>query len=176
MLAPGYSRGRGGFTMIELMITVAIVGIALALGVPAFSAWMQDTQVRTVAESIRDGLTKAKNTALGRGDAVAEFSLNTDTSWKVTLRVSGIDTIVEQRAMTEGSSTNVTATLTPAGASGKVTFNSLMRVVDASPITQVDVQSAKGTKTLRITIDRGGATKMCDPDPAISSSDPRYCL
>jgi type IV fimbrial biogenesis protein FimT len=177
MLVLCNARRNGGFTLIELMVTLTIAGVVLALGIPAFGAWLQDTQVRTVSESILDAMTQAKNAALNNPNAVAEFALNTDTSWKITLRpTGGAEVTVAERAMHEGSSASVTATLTPAAASGTVTFDSLGRVIDAGPLTQVDVESVAGTKKLRIRVDRGGVIKMCDPDPGISSSDPRYCI
>ena len=36
-----------GFTLIELMVTLAIVAILLALGAPVYTTWTQYTQIRT---------------------------------------------------------------------------------------------------------------------------------
>jgi type IV fimbrial biogenesis protein FimT len=175
MLMPSSVGRQTGFSLIELMIALAIVGIALMLGAPSFSIWMQNTQVRTVSESIQNGLQVTRNEALRRNGRV-EFALKTDTSWTVTAKIPGeADVTVEQRAKDEGASANVTATLTPAG--GLAVFNGFGRVDNATPLTQVDVQSAvTGTRTLRIQISGGGQIRMCDPDSSIPNTDPRYCL
>jgi type IV fimbrial biogenesis protein FimT len=175
---------RRGFTLIEVLVAITIVGFALALGAPAFSIWMQNTQIRTVAESIQNGLQVARNEALRRNCRV-EFLMNSDTSWVVTAKRC-IDTdgdgalddvVVQERAKNEAASANITASVTPAGATA-VTFDGFGRVVDATPFTEVDVQSAvSATKMLRIQVKGGGGQiRMCDPAvPSTDTTDPRRC-
>ena len=163
-----------GFTLIEVMITIAILAMALALGAPAVSTWMQNTQVRTVAESVQNGLQAARNEALRRNQHV-EFTISTDTSWTVTAKVPGsADVIVQQRTSHEGSSANVTAALT---GSATAAFNGLGRIDNATPLTQVDVASSiAGTKKLRVQLGSGGQIRMCDPDlDLVVTTDPRKC-
>ncbi len=63
-----------GFTLIELMIGLAVVGILLAIGVPEFRLWMANIQVRNAAESIQNGMKLARMEALRR-NAPVTFSL-----------------------------------------------------------------------------------------------------
>lgn len=58
------SESQSGFTLIELVITLVIVGILLALAMPGFSAWMQNVQIRNTAESFVNGLQIAKSQAV----------------------------------------------------------------------------------------------------------------
>lgn len=166
-----------GFTVIEAMVTIAIVALALALGIPSFSLWMQNSQVRTVAESIQNGLQVARNEALRRNCRV-EFLMNGDTSWTVTAKNCGApgDVVVQERAKGEAAGSNITVISDPVGTT-TATFDGFGRVIDAAPFTQVDVQSAvSGTKKLRIQIKGGGGQiRLCDPDTAILATDPRYC-
>jgi type IV fimbrial biogenesis protein FimT len=57
------SRNRG-FTLIELIVTVAIVAILLGLAAPNFSIWTQNQQIRGAAESVRNGLQLARATSM----------------------------------------------------------------------------------------------------------------
>jgi len=58
------ARRQQGVTLIELMVGIAILATLLAMGIPAFTGWIQDTQVRTAAESILNGLQTARAEAV----------------------------------------------------------------------------------------------------------------
>jgi len=55
-----------GVTMIEVMVTIAIIATVVAIGIPGLSAWMQNAQVKATAESVLTGLQ------LARGEAVRQ--------------------------------------------------------------------------------------------------------
>lgn len=168
--------GRLGFTLIELLIGIVIMGILLSLAMPNFKTWLQNTQIRNAAESIQNGLQRARAEAVGRNTNV-EFVLGTGSSWVVKL-AGGAD--IESRPSSEGSK-DVAVTVTPAGAT-TVTFNNFGGVLaanaDASaPFTQVELDSsvlaAADSLELRVTIGLGGNVRMCDPNAPVGS--PRAC-
>lgn len=170
------ARSRSsGFSLIELMIGIVILAILATLAVPGFQTWIQNSQIRNAAESIQNGLQRARSEAVAR-NANVEFVLGADTSWVVRV-VGGAD--IETRFASEGSK-NVTHTVTPAGAT-TVTFNNfggLGTNADASdPLTQVELDStslpAADSQELRVTIGLGGNTRMCDPHAPAGS--PRAC-
>lgn len=74
-----------GFTMLELMVTVTIIGMTLAVGIPNFGLWIQNTQNRTAAESIMNGVQLARTEAVKR-NAQVRFEL-TDATGKVAWKV-----------------------------------------------------------------------------------------
>jgi type IV fimbrial biogenesis protein FimT len=54
------------FSLIELMVTLAIVGILLASGASGFRAWMGNARIRTAAEAIQNGLQMTRGEAVRR--------------------------------------------------------------------------------------------------------------
>jgi type IV fimbrial biogenesis protein FimT len=161
-----------GFTLVELMITIAVFVVLIVLAIPSFNQWIANTKIRSTTESILAGfqLARAEAVRMNRG---VRITLNADTSWSVTEILSG--NVVQTRPAAEGSG-NTTMAVTPVAAS-TVDFNGLGRVTNLTPITQVDVDStvipAASTKELRITINTGGSARACDPSHP--SSDPRGC-
>ena len=65
-----------GFTLIEFMITLTIIGIALTLAAPAYWEWIQNTQIRSATESMMVGIKLARAEALKRNASVC-FQLMT---------------------------------------------------------------------------------------------------
>jgi prepilin-type N-terminal cleavage/methylation domain-containing protein len=63
--APAGSRGRG-FTLVEMLAVLAVMGIMFAVAVIGFNAFGRGTRLRTAAESIRQHLTYARQLAMTR--------------------------------------------------------------------------------------------------------------
>lgn len=163
-----------GFSMVELMVGVVIMGILAGLAIPSFQKWLNNSQIRNAAESIANGLQKAKAEAVARNTNVA-FVLGADSSWVVSVVADA--TVIESRSANEGSK-NVTRTVLPLGAT-TVTFNNFGAVADpATALTRVNLDSAvlapADSADLRITVGVGGNARMCDPNLALGSS-PRAC-
>jgi type IV fimbrial biogenesis protein FimT len=53
----------GGFTLIEMMVVVAIIGVMLAIGVPAMSHWLRQARAGTTVGFYEDGLAMARRQA-----------------------------------------------------------------------------------------------------------------
>ena len=171
-----------GFTLIEMMIVVAIVVLATTLGLPSYRTWVQNTQIYNAAESAQNGLQKAQAEAVKLNSNV-EFVLAANSPWKIQLAGSAV---IESSTM-EGSK-NVTHTATPTNAT-TITFNNLGGVgvppntpfnTDGSaPLRQIEFDSAvlTGSRKLRVTIGINGVgsnIRMCDPNLATGTS-PRAC-
>ena len=142
-----------GMTIVEIMISLAVLGILLMVALPNFAAWLQNLQL-----------------AVGPG-----------TGWTVSEAASGA--VIQSKVHAEGSANAVVAitpggstlvTFTPLGGVGA---NS-----DASAaVTQLDFTNPTGgscqpsgpMRCLRVVVTGGGSVKMCDP--ALASTDPRGC-
>jgi len=168
-----------GFTLVEMLIGITILAILMAAGLPSYTAWIQNTQIRSATESVLNGMQLTRNEAVRRNLNV-QLVLGTQSSW--TISVPSTASQIQARDYGAGSK-NVTVTKTPAAAT-TITFNSLGRVVanaDASAIiTQLDfdvpttILAAAESRNLRIVIAAGGNVRMCDPT-VTDATDSRYC-
>ena len=70
----------GGFSLIELLVAIAVMTIMLLLALPNFSIWMQNTQIRTAGEGILAGMQLARAEAVRRNTSVRFQLVNSLTS------------------------------------------------------------------------------------------------
>jgi len=167
---------KRGFSLIELLIGFALIGILTVMAVPAYQFWIQNVRIRNAAEGVLNGLQLARAEAIRR-NALVHLIFETGSGWTISTIVTGTE--IQTRSESEGSE-SAAVTITPAGAD-RITFNGMGWLAtndDGSPsITQIDVTSATvvGTeiRPLRVTVGAGGVMKMCDP--AVAAGDPRAC-
>ena len=172
-----------GFTLIELMIGIVIFAIAMALGVPSYRAWIQNTQIRNAAESIQNGLQRARGEAVKQNKDVKFVLLGVTPTWTSSWEIDVVNplTTIESRSGNEGSK-NVTSkgydgTGVGAAAATTITFSNLGTVVNnANTLRKVvldsSVLSAADSRDLWIVIGAngvGGSVKMCDPNAPTTS-------
>lgn len=84
-----------GFSLIELMVAVAILAILLALAVPSFQDMIQRNRVRTAAADLTDSLNLARSEAIKRGSST-RLCIDGDNAWEVEL-ISSAETLREGR-------------------------------------------------------------------------------
>jgi type II secretion system protein H len=66
----GFKNRQGGFTLIEMMIVVAIVGVTSAIAVPSYIDWHARYQLRQAATEIQNQLSVARISAMSRNSVV----------------------------------------------------------------------------------------------------------
>lgn len=93
-----------GVTLIELMIGLVIVAAVLMAGVPTFATWMQNTQIRSAAETIRTGLVIAQTEALRR-NATVRFQLTSSLDNSCTLTTNSTNWVINAGNSTENDPT-----------------------------------------------------------------------
>lgn len=195
------SLEQRGFSLIELLIGLVVLGIVMMIGMPSLATWIQNTQIRNQAEAVYSGLQMARAEALRRNSQVRFQLFNTlnagcaastsGNSWVVSLadasgqcNLAPADTapqIIQKKDRAEGSPNSALA----ATGGSLVTFDGLGRVINAGPLTQVDITNPVGgacktsagaepMRCLRIQVASGGQMRMCDP-AVTAATDPRRC-
>lgn len=156
-----------GFSMVEMAVTLAVLGILMASAMPSLGDWMVNARIRNTAESIQEGLQKARAEAVRRNQSVTFWMVTTSDpkvlsddcttnatggSWVVSLAdptskcatapsTTTAPQIVAARAVGnggEGVSVSATQSDGSTGATS-VTFNAFGQVANGAPIRQITV-------------------------------------
>jgi type IV fimbrial biogenesis protein FimT len=175
--------GPRGFTTIELMVVLVILGILVFIGLPSYTRWIANTQVRSTAESIQNGLRLAASEAVRR-NAQVDFVLTLDAapglgsaadatgkSWVVRSNppAPGVAEVIDSKPAAEGSQT-----VQVASTAGLVSFSGLGRLTTGSAAVTIDLANPPNSdRPLRVTVSTGGRIRMCDP--AFPATDPQGC-
>lgn len=77
-------KKHNGFTLIELMVTLIIVGILLTVGVPSLKTFMQGNQLIATAEELRSAINLARSEAIKLNSRVSICESSNGTSCSAT--------------------------------------------------------------------------------------------
>lgn len=173
---------HAGVTLIELMIGLAIFAFLLSLAAPSYQLWIQNTQIRTAAESIQNALHLARVEAISRNAPVQLQLTNASglVEWNVgcvTPQAQDCPAIIQSRSSAESTNNvriGVGTTATAFGApitSAAVTnigFSALGRLTTplaAGVSLRIDFRHPTMTNTRRLVVlvSSGGRIRLCDP-------------
>lgn len=165
-----------GFTIIEVMIAMALMMLIILVGMPSFSGILASMRVRAVGESLLSGIQMARTEAVRRNQPVS-FNLDAEDGggWSVILVADG--STLQSKPASEGGTVNVISDL-----GSTLTFNNLgRRTVPGGgtltfSLTNSDVapcQPAGNVRCLSVTVEAGGQVRLCDPRR--SAPDPQAC-
>jgi type IV fimbrial biogenesis protein FimT len=200
MLNRPAKRGLG-FTLIEMVVTMAVFALLVALTIPTMRTWVANVKVRAVADALQNGLRLAQAESLRRSRQMVFSLTNSSTPQNgFTAAVNGIYwSINTVPSMTDGTETaansfvesgvltSTTANVAVTAAQAAICFNSVGRLV-ANGLPGVTGITGGPTCALptgtppvlkyNITTtggDRPLQVHMCDPNVVFSSSNPTGC-
>lgn len=108
-----------GFSIIEIAVTLVVLGMLMATAVPSMTGWVRNAKLRNQAESLQTGLQQARNEAVRRNRPVTFYLVDNGTATALnnscTVSATGISWVVSVRdpgsacaAAPATSSTNAT--------------------------------------------------------------------
>ncbi len=179
-------RRQRGFNIIEILTAIVLLALLLVLGMPQYSIYMANNQIRSTAEGMLAGLQFARAEAISRNITEGvTFELN-GTSWSVVLPVTATRPTAEILRSQPGGERmgQAQVAVVPAGTTA-LNFNGLGRL--AAPTNgpvQLTVSNPTGgacthadasapMRCLRVVVTQSGQVRMCDP--AKTSPDPQAC-
>lgn len=185
------SPGRQhGVTLIELMVTVTIISILLAVGIPQMGEWIRRNSIGSAAESVQNGLRQAEAEAIRRNMRVEFLLTNATPSQSGILSLSAADngknwavralgTTDAKLAYVSGFQMSEVSPDVALAGPASLFFTGMGRVTDStgSAVTEYQVYrlSRSGAdRAVCVFVTPGGAIKTCDP--ALASGKPFACL
>lgn len=194
-------RASSGVTLIELLIGMALLGILMALGIPAFSNYMANARIRAAAANFHAAAQLARTEAIRRNGSV-EIILTDDAvngnastnnlsltgrNWMVrSLNPGSTDTytLLQAKSAQEGSASAGSGSgVLVTGSTSRVTFNGLGGTNVGAAATFAftnpsggDCANSSGEGPMRcldVRISTSGQTRLCDP--VVAAGDTRAC-
>jgi type IV fimbrial biogenesis protein FimT len=198
MLSVHVNTHQRGFTLVELVVAMALMGVLLGLAAPSFNTWTRNTQVRTVSDALQNGARLAQTEALRRNRQVVFFLSNdSDCSTGTAPATNGAFWAIRTVPLTAGDTAQVVQCGNLSDRAGGVDisgptaicFNSMGRqVANTSPgigttsctlaatgVSTYNISGARSDRALRVLVSLGGQVRQCDPARSLSSADPDGC-
>lgn len=165
--------GQRGFTLLELLVTVAILAIVLTIGVPSMATAIEKRKIIAAAEQIYSELQLARSEAISRSESLF-MNIVGGASWAVGVSNNGLC----------DPSDNVPACVLPDTANNnpithRFTFSDHPDVTLATTANQIAFQSQRGTATsadiditsegdvgyvMTVVVGALGQVDICSPD------------
>lgn len=147
-------KSASGFTLIELMITVAIFAILIGIGVPSYQHTVQQSRIDDATSLINSTLSYAKNTAIAHNRPLyMTVSSNTLT---LATSTDALAEIINKTIIDTDSASNLSFT-TPNTA---ITFRANGTVVNSTTATSTVIRYNLGGQGIDITVSNNGDTSV----------------
>lgn len=183
-----------GFTLVELLVAMALMVMLLFLAAPNFTTWINNTRVRTVAEVLQNGVRFAQAEAIRRNRSVVFYFTNAEPSLAAAAAVNGSNwgartlqlfaadnpQFIRGGALSDVAP-GVLITGVPGPGPAAICFNSTGQQVTvaaegcAAGAARYLVTRLGADRRLRIDISLGGRVRMCDQDKVLSATVPEGC-
>lgn len=160
-ISPSVTMKIRGLTLMELMVTVAIMAILLVLAVPSFNAFLARGRLSGAAEALAQDLQLAKSEAL-RNNADVTISLSLGANWCYGSVVSGTAcncTTANSCVLRRVDSTAYTGVSLAASSFGgnATTFTARQGLANAGAVEFTHPDAG----TLRVSLGAGGQVSIC---------------
>lgn len=100
-----------GFTLIELMVTLAVLVILITVGIPSFNATVRESRLKSQANELWGAMVAARSEAVKRNESVRVKAVDEDGVWSEGWQLLNLndDVIFEYPALRGGNTLVCTA-------------------------------------------------------------------
>lgn len=194
------SSRQHGATLIELIVTLTILGLLLTAAAPPMARWAANAKLRAVAEDLQSGLRLAQAEAVRSNrqavmvltnatPAIGATPVANGSRWYARLLTLLADDTASDAYFLRGSSQAQQHSIAIEGPA-VLCFNSIGRPVtnsstglgsscsapsSATSPTWYKLTSPRADRRLWIAVALGGQVRMCDPDKTLSTTAPDGC-
>jgi type IV fimbrial biogenesis protein FimT len=179
------SRKYSGFTLIELVVVITIIGLAITLATPSWDVVSQKRKLTNATEQVASLLVVAQSEAQKRNQAVSlAFSRSGNQNWCIgaVLSPNGCDctetdTSAAQFCTIDGTSNSLSATsfsavnlidamdTQPGTGDSFITFDPVRGILQpAGDKLQMIFESGGGRYQLQLVLGPTGLLRICNPD------------
>lgn len=186
---PRASRRAAGFTLVELLVSITLMAILLTVAVPSFNSWINNTRVRTVSETLQNGVRLAQAEAVRRNRTVVFFLTDDEPTDAAVAAENGRNWAIRTVAalggeadefVRGGSLADVAAGVTITGPAA-LCFSSAGQQLTipaqgcATVAARYAVARTGADRNLRVDVSIGGRVRMCDPAKTLAADTPDGC-
>jgi len=161
-----------GFTLLELVIVMVIVGVGVALAVPTFQDVTQRRQTTAQAAQLAAFLSYAQSTAVKKNRPISiELQYTAPTTWCVGAAetvdgcdCNGIGCTIEGVTKTMSSATYDKAKMVDPEDAVLLAFDPIRGIMIGATPQTFTLQSSSEKYELQVEISITGRIKICNPD------------
>lgn len=189
-----------GFTLVELLVTLGLMAILLAMAGPLMTTWTANARVRSVAEQLGNDLRLTQTDALRRNRRTVFALTNASPALNATAAANGSRWFAQVLPMLAGETladqhfilASASARQNKVNLSGPAVtcFNAVGRPVShtttglgqdctaptsATTPLQYVVSSTSGNRPLRVSVFMGGQIRLCDPARSLAAGAADGC-
>lgn len=173
-------HGNRGFTLIELMVTMALAAVLMAIAAPSFVQYQRNSELTSLTNSLLAAINAAKGEAMktGRNAFIIPLGTGWNSGWVVYVDTNrdnsfteGTDITVQKQDAVK-SYFSITGNNIAAGSSPYIKFDSTGYSTDNSAgsvaltlsIARNDTDTASAAEeSRRIVVARTGRVRTCKP-------------